>query len=60
MRAREVIKILKKEGWYEVGGKGSHINFKHPTIKGKITVPSHSGDIPRRTLDSILRQAGLK
>ncbi|WP_333646039.1 type II toxin-antitoxin system HicA family toxin [Lacrimispora sp.] len=36
------------------------MNFKHPTKPGKVTVPMHSGDLPRGTLNSILKQAGLK
>jgi predicted RNA binding protein YcfA (HicA-like mRNA interferase family) len=60
MTVREIIKELKKDGWIEEETKGSHIHFKHPTKKGKITVPSHSGDIPKGTLNSIMKQAGLK
>lgn len=62
MRVREVMKMLKQDGWTEVDGrtKGSHIQLKHPTKPGKVTVSSHGGDIPPGTLNSILRQAGLK
>ena len=28
--------------------------------KGKVTVPKHKGDIPKGTVNSILKQAGLK
>ena len=62
MTAREVLRMLAEDGWQEVPGrtKGSHIQLKHPTKLGKVTVPSHSGDIPPGTLNSILKQAGLK
>lgn len=62
MTVREVLKILHKDGWYEMEGrtKGSHIQLRHETKPGKVTVPSHGGDIPKGTLNSILRQAGLK
>lgn len=30
------------------------------TKVGKVTVPNHSGDIPKGTANSILKQAGLK
>lgn len=60
MTVREIIKQLKADGWVEYDSRGSHIQFKHPTKPGKVTVPSHSGDIPRGTLNSILKQAGLK
>lgn len=60
MTAKEVIKLLKADGWTEVRSRGSHIQLKHPNKKGLVTVPMHSGDIPRGTLNSILKQAGLK
>lgn len=60
MTAKEVIKLLKADGWTEVRSRGSHIQLKHPNKKGLVTVPMHSGDIPRGTLNSILKQAGIK
>lgn len=32
--SREIIKLLKKDGWYEVHCVGDHHQFKHPTKKG--------------------------
>jgi len=41
--------------------KGSHGQFVHPFKKEKITVPVHGKDeIPHKTLNSILKQEGLK
>jgi predicted RNA binding protein YcfA (HicA-like mRNA interferase family) len=61
MRVREIVKILKKDGWYELKNKpGSHRQFKHPSKKGKVTVAEHSGDILPTTLRSIKAQAELK
>ena len=60
MNSRDVIKELKKQGWYEVTQVGSHKQFKHATGKGRVTVPHPSRDIPIGTLKSIERQAGLK
>lgn len=62
MTVREVLKILHKDGWQEVESrtKGSHIQLRHPTKPGKVTVASHGGDIAKGTLNSIMRQAGLK
>ena len=48
MTVREVLKILHKDGWQEVENR----------TKG--TVASHSGDIAKGTMNSIMRQAGLK
>jgi predicted RNA binding protein YcfA (HicA-like mRNA interferase family) len=61
MTVREILKILYKDGWYEVPGriKGSHIQLKHPMKVGKVTVPNHTGDISPGSLHSIKKQAGL-
>lgn len=58
--SREVIKILKADGWYEVNCVGSHHQFKHPTKKGRVAVKHPDKDIPIKTLESIERQSGLK
>ena len=58
--SREVIKILEADGWYLVQVVGSHHQFKHPTKSGRVTVKNPTKDIPRKTLDSIERQSGLK
>ena len=60
LRAREVISILYKAGFRLAGQKGSHIKLKHHLDPRKIvTVPFHNKDVPRKTLMSILKQAGL-
>lgn len=61
MRVKEIVKILKADGWYELPSKAtSHMQFKHPTKPGKVTVANHSGDIPPFTLRSILKQAQIE
>ncbi len=60
MHSRDVIKQLHKNGWYEVSQVGSHKQFKHPTKKGRVTVPHPNRDIPIGTLKSIERQAAIK
>ena len=57
--SREVLKMLKADGWYEVACDGDHHQYKHPTKKGKVTVPRPRKDIPIRTLKSIQKQSGL-
>ena len=60
MRVREMDKILKADGWYEVKKVGSHHQYKHPMKPGKVTVPEHGGkDINLTVAKSILKQAGL-
>ena len=60
MNSREIIKELQKDGWYEVAHVDSHKQFKHPTKKGRVTVPHPKRDIPIGTLRSIEKQAGVK
>lgn len=58
---REVIRLLQADGWRLVVTEGSHRQFKHPTKPGRVTVSGHlADDMPRGTLVSVKRQAGLK
>lgn len=60
MTFKQIEKILKSDGWQLKSITGSHYQYAHPTKGGKVTVPHHKGDIPPKTLSSILKQAGLK
>ena len=57
--SREVIAILRADGWVLKKVVGSHHGFEHPTKPGKVTVKHPTGDIPLKTLQSIGRQSGL-
>lgn len=58
---REVIKIITDDGWYLVKQVGSHRQYKHPTKSGRVTIAGKmSDDVAPGTLNSILKQAGLK
>lgn len=59
MNSRDVIKLLTDDGWFLVAVKGSHNHFKHPTKLCKVTVPHPKHDLPKPTVKSILKQAGL-
>jgi predicted RNA binding protein YcfA (HicA-like mRNA interferase family) len=62
MKVKDVIKMLKDDGWYESRQRGSHKQFKHPLKKGVVTISYHksSDEIKRGTLGSILRQAQIE
>ena len=61
MKVREVIRLIQSDGWYQVGTRGSHRQYKHPTKLGRVTVPGKlSKELPQGTLRSVLRQAGLE
>ena len=60
MRIREVIRLLKSDGWFLVTTKGSHMQFKHPKKKGRVTIAGKSSEqLAPGTLNSVLKQAGL-
>ncbi len=60
MKFREIENIIKKDGWIYSYTSGSHYYYLHPTKPGKVTIPYHGKDIKTRTINSILKQAGLK
>ena len=53
--------MIETDGWYHVDTRGSHRQFKHARKAGRVTVPGKMGDeLPPGTLNSVLKQAGLK
>ena len=59
MKPRELVRILEKDGYVFVRQSGSHAIYKKAGKK-IIVVPIHSKDIPKGTLNAILKDAGLK
>ena len=58
---RQLVRLLEDDGWVEVRQRGSHRQFRHPTKSGAVTVAGkESADVPPGTLNSVLKQAGLK
>ena len=63
MKYRDVIKLLEADAWFLERTVGSHLQFRHPNKSGTVTVPSGGklgNEVPPGTLNSILKQAGLK
>ncbi|MFG0632476.1 type II toxin-antitoxin system HicA family toxin [Pseudomonas sp. xss_2] len=60
MRSRDVIELIEAHGCYQVEVKGSHHQFRHPVKRGRVTVPHPKSELPKGTVHSILKQAGLK
>lgn len=58
MRSKNLIKLLKQNGWREVSQKGSHLKMK----KGNQIeiIPIHNKDIPIGTAEAILKRTRLK
>jgi predicted RNA binding protein YcfA (HicA-like mRNA interferase family) len=60
MDSASIIRRMRADGWYEVGQKGCHVHFKHPTKPGKATVPHPKKDMALPTVKSIERQTRLR
>lgn len=62
MKVRKVIKRIEADGRFWVRTKGDHRQYyHHPSKPGTVTVAGKlSDEIPPGTLNSILKQAGLK
>ena len=61
MKVSEVLLLLREDGWYLVAMRGSHRQLKHGRKPGRVTVAGKaSDDLAPGTLNSILKQAGLK
>lgn len=57
---REVLRLLRRDGWTLDRQRGSHRQFRHPTKPGVVTVSGKDGDdLDSGTLHSIFQQAGL-
>ncbi|TPG77268.1 type II toxin-antitoxin system HicA family toxin [Pseudomonas arsenicoxydans] len=60
MRSREMIRMIEEDGWYLVAVKGSHHQYKHLYKSGRVTIKHPGSDLPKGTINSLLKQAGLK
>ena len=56
---RDVLARLRREGWIEARrGPGDHVQFRHPTRPGRVTIDTGAREQTTGTLRSIYRQAG--
>jgi predicted RNA binding protein YcfA (HicA-like mRNA interferase family) len=61
VKIRKVIKLIEDDGWYLARTKGDHRQYKLQLRGGLVTISGKlSDDIGKGTLNSILKQAGLK
>lgn len=61
MKVREAISLVEQDGWYQVAMRGSHRQYRHAIKPGRVTIAGKpSDDLAPGTLNSILKQAGLK
>lgn len=59
MKPKELIKILQKNGFLFVRQSGSHSIYKK-SEDIMVVVPIHNRDIPKGTLNGIIKDAGIK
>lgn len=60
MKVRDMIRRVTAAGWVFDSQEGSHRQYVHPSLPGKVTIAGHpSDDLDKGTERSILRQAGL-
>ena len=57
---REMIKLLKNNGFVEVSQNGSHLKLYNERSKRTVIVPCHSKALKKGLEQAILKQAGLK
>jgi len=60
LKPNRVLRALLRAGFYIHHQTGSHAQLRNKDDpKLRVTIPIHNKDIPKRTLTSIIRQAGL-
>jgi predicted RNA binding protein YcfA (HicA-like mRNA interferase family) len=58
-KTRDVAARLARDGWVLARkGPGDHVQYRHPTEPGRVTLDNGAREIPTGTLRSIYRQAG--
>lgn len=61
VKVAELIRLIENDGWRLARTRGSHRQYRHPAKPGLVTIAGKpSADVPRGTLNSVLKQAGLK
>lgn len=61
MKCSELLRILKRDGWYPVSQSGSHVKLEHDRKHGMIVFPNHgSHELGKGLENKIKKDAGLK
>lgn len=60
VRPKQVLRALRRIGFFVDRVSGSHFILKHPSKPTlRVTLPLHNRDLKRGTLLSIIKQTGL-
>ena len=57
---KEIIKMLKQNGFIAVSQNGSHVKMRNKATGHQTEVPYHSTSLKKGLEQAILKQAGLK
>lgn len=63
MKVRDLLALVESKSWKLQRIRGSHRQYRHPEKpeSGTLTIAGHpADDVPKGTLNAILKQAGLK
>jgi predicted RNA binding protein YcfA (HicA-like mRNA interferase family) len=61
MKSSELLRMLRKDAWYDVRQNGNHILMRHHFKSGQLVVPDHgSKEVKKGLLIAILKQADIK
>ena len=60
MSSKEMLKLLKENGFDVISQNGSHVKLKNPETGKAVIVPYHSKDLKKGLEQAILKRAGLK
>ena len=56
-KIRELKQMLRKSGFDERPGKGSHTNWTHPNYAGRVTIAGKDGSDAKRYLEQEVKSA---
>lgn len=59
LKSKELVKVLKKNGFVEVRQKGSHLVMFNEVKKKIVVIPLHNKPLKKGTMYGICRQAGV-
>lgn len=60
LTSKEMIKLLRKNGFEEISQNGSHVKMKNLESGKTVIIPYHSKAMKKGLEQAILKQAGLK
>jgi predicted RNA binding protein YcfA (HicA-like mRNA interferase family) len=60
MTGKEIVNKLLALGWRLVSVRGSHHKMEDPITGRVVVIPCHNKDLPKGTLNALLKQTGLR